>query len=401
MHLAGHFLSLECMNILQIASILPVPGILPENDVIALLSKHISQNSSIQIQLLHPHLYSNAMLGMVSPKWRTYYQIKKHGTFSIYEQPVQPIPYLGIRKLPWLHAWLCHSILLLNKSLLQSIIHQFKPQMCHAHYLLPDGLLAYKLKQKYNIPYGITMRMEQDMRNSTIAQKVWKPVLQNASFITTVSYPIFKEYSPLYPIHYIPHGIDPHNFYKQQPQQINTPLRLLTVTRLIPLKHIHTVLYALAKLTHHVPFHYTIVGKGPQKEELIQLSEHLQLQPYIQWVDGIPPSEMYEYMTNFDVFVLPSYPETFGRVFLEAMSVGLPIILGAGSGIDGWVKHNQTGFITPCNNPDQLAQIILEMYNNPKLVHTIAQNAQQMAKECFWQKIAQKYISLYAQAVTQ
>ena len=60
----------------------------------------------------------------------------------------------------------------------------------------------------------------------------------------------------------------------------------------------------------------------------------------------LPHDEVLAKMRESDVFVLPSVGETFGMVYLEAMSSGCITVCTKGDGIDGIIKNGENGFLT-------------------------------------------------------
>jgi glycosyltransferase involved in cell wall biosynthesis len=84
-----------------------------------------------------------------------------------------------------------------------------------------------------------------------------------------------------------------------------------------------------------------------------------------------------EAYTGSDMFVLPSYSESFGMVVIEAMACGLPVIISDKVGIHKEIKENNAGLIITCN-ADSLYRGIKTLLDNPQLAETLAANARSM-----------------------
>lgn len=397
-------------KILGIASVLPVPGLCNENDVVAVYFSTLQKQFSAEIRLLRPQIDSNTLLARLSPKWKNYRQILRQGDYCLKGLPVSNLPWWGIRKFPALLALLSYTLPLGNRKKIEELVQYWKPDLVHAQYLLPDGLLALWLKKKFGIPYVLTIRAEQPVRRSLLASLVWKKVLRQADAVTTVSAPVVQELSGIRSLQFIPHGIDPHEHSCEYPKSAQEPLKLITVAQLIPRKHLDKVMQALGRLKGKFPFQWTIVGRAPKSQAIDQTQNHNQttyvqklrdltkkyeLDSSITWIDQIPHEEVYAEMSKHHVFVMPSYPETFGRVYVEAMSCGLPVIAGKGGGMDGFLTHGETGYLANPENITELAEILQNLQTHPQLVQKIGRASQTLARDLFWDKIAKRYWEIY------
>ena len=85
--------------------------------------------------------------------------------------------------------------------------------------------------------------------------------------------------------------------------------------------------------------------------------------------------DVYKYYELFDCFALSSSSEGLSIALLEALSFGLPIITTSNTKEHDVIKNNINGFIvTPSNNINNLAESILKLYLNPKLLSKIKIN---------------------------
>src|SRR5690606_32504327 len=92
-------------------------------------------------------------------------------------------------------------------------------------------------------------------------------------------------------------------------------------------------------------FIFDIYGDGPEKEALEALVSKLGLSDRIFFKGYIANQILPEILIQYDIFMMPSYPETLGRVYFEAMACGLPVIGSVGTGIDGLIEDGVQGFL--------------------------------------------------------
>lgn len=171
---------------------------------------------------------------------------------------------------------------------------------------------------------------------------------------------------------------------------------IITAGRLVTIKGIKYLIEAIPKvLKDGNNIKLLIIGDGPEKQRLINLSIELRLQNKIQFLGGMPQEEVFSYMIASDVFVGPSLVEGLGNVFIEAMACGLPII-GTKVGIPDIIEDNINGFLIPPGNSEAIAESILKILNDEALAVRLSQNGMAIVKEKFdWNKICEQIHSQY------
>ena len=89
---------------------------------------------------------------------------------------------------------------------------------------------------------------------------------------------------------------------------------------------------------------------------------------------------------------MPSHTETFGLVYLEAMTQGLPVIYTRGQGFDGQFKEGTIGFAVSDKSPEEIAEKVIAIMNN---YEEISRNASALSSKYSWGEVADRFVDVY------
>lgn len=121
--------------------------------------------------------------------------------------------------------------------------------------------------------------------------------------------------------------------YFQRPKQSygSSPskFKLAAVGRLVDVKNHRTVIRALALLPAEVELH--IFGSGPLRDELLELARSSDVSNRVH-LRGYLPGSLRDELANMDAFVMPSHAEGCSLALIEAMAIGLPVLVSRVSG---------------------------------------------------------------------
>lgn len=151
----------------------------------------------------------------------------------------------------------------------------------------------------------------------------------------------------------------------------------LFVGRVIESKNIQDIIYAISFLPDNVKgnINFEIVGDGEYKNNLKSLVADLNLSDIVFFTPKVPHSVVFEKMNKCDVFVMVS-KETFGMVYVEALSQGCVVIAAKGEGIDGIIKNKVNGFLVSLGNRNELSDLIIFLFNSEEIViQKVTENA--------------------------
>lgn len=147
---------------------------------------------------------------------------------------------------------------------------------------------------------------------------------------------------------------------------------IVSVGRLSPEKHFDNAIRAAKALKDRgIPFCWYLVGDGPLRPELERLAQELEVTDCFRF-EGNQPNP-YPYFRHADLFVHPSYVESFGIVVLEAMTLGVPCVVTRSLGPAEFIAHEKNGLLTE-QSPDSLTEAVLRILENRDLYHAIKKN---------------------------
>jgi glycosyltransferase involved in cell wall biosynthesis len=167
------------------------------------------------------------------------------------------------------------------------------------------------------------------------------------------------------------------------------------IGRLTPEKNLKTLITAFKKFSSIVnsPCKLIIVGDGELMSELKQLTSMLGVRQNVEFTGF--KREVREYLSTFDVFVLPSKIEGTPISLLEAMAAGKAIICSNIPSINQIVDDGQNAFLFDADDADQLTSILLKLFNEPHLRKELGCNAQSKSKQYSGDIIFSKLLELY------
>jgi len=203
-------------------------------------------------------------------------------------------------------------------------------------------------------------------------------------------------------------GINIEQFsFKLRP--LRSPIKFLTVGRLVEKKGISYAIEAFAKIVHQYPdfsFEYFIAGDGPLKSSLEEKIKKLGLENKVYLLGWVSNDEVQKLMDQAHIFLLPSITASSGDqegipvVLMEAMASGLPVISTYHSGIPELVIDKETGFLVPEKDISALAEKILDLVKNPDSLTQIVKNARRyVEKEYNIKRQVKKLADIYENLV--
>ena len=386
------------VKVLVVTGILPVTAIeykKTENDILLVTEDEIkSRHKDVSFKYIFTFPNANKILSKVSSKWNSYYQLKQEKEFELKGRKLFVFPVFLLPKKVYFRNVLIRLSLFLYRKRIDKIVNNYQPTVLHAHNVDTSAYIVRLLSKKYSIPYIVTLRGLNRVKDEKV-----KKNLEGARDLIAISSRQIVECEMLVnkKVNFIPHGVGQHFFKNKENKKINQPIRLVTVSRLLKLKNIDLVIKSLSSFEHD--FIFDIYGDGTEKYNLSQLIKQHNLGDKVTIKGFINNQDLPSVLLKYDLFIMPSYPETLGRVYFEAMACGLPVIASKNTGIDGLIVDEREGFLLNSLNENEFTEVfhnILDGFISLKIPYKkMSDNAKIYAEQYTWDKIVPKYLKLY------
>ncbi|MFN8607484.1 MAG: glycosyltransferase family 4 protein [Vulcanimicrobiota bacterium] len=164
---------------------------------------------------------------------------------------------------------------------------------------------------------------------------------------------------------------------------------------LLPSKKVSDVLTACApSLRANPELRLLLAGEGPEADNLRILASQLEVSDQV-WMPGHVEDPL-PYLAGLRVLVQSSPRETFSLVAMEAMSLEVPVVGYAGSGLSEVVEDGQTGRLVTEGGPESLAVAVADYLHNEELQRQHGQaGRQRVARHFSWEAILPQWQKLY------
>jgi glycosyltransferase involved in cell wall biosynthesis len=172
-------------------------------------------------------------------------------------------------------------------------------------------------------------------------------------------------------------------------------LAALYVGRLDPQKGVDVLLHAVARAHRVLPhLHLSLAGIGPDQDALVNLARQLGVDSrthFLGWRNDVPAL-----LGAADLFVMPSRWEGMPNALLEAMAAGLPVIATRAQGSTELVRDGETGKLIAIDQPDELADAMVSLGNDPALRRRYGRTGREFAhREFSLERMIGRYLALY------
>ncbi|MCP4356677.1 MAG: glycosyltransferase family 4 protein [Chloroflexi bacterium] len=184
-----------------------------------------------------------------------------------------------------------------------------------------------------------------------------------------------------------------------KPPEINPPI-VLFVGRVEIEKGLPYLLQAMTQV--QTPFRLLIAGDGTRRPEYEALAQQYQLGERVQFLGWLDEHKLGEAYTKASLLVMPGiWPEPFGKVGIEALSRGRPVVAFNGGGISDWLQDGWNGFLVPPKDTESLARRIETLLDDPDLATQLGVNGRQFVQKTYTtEQHLEKFLSICQQVLS-
>ncbi len=144
---------------------------------------------------------------------------------------------------------------------------------------------------------------------------------------------------------------------------------------------------------------FVFLGDGELSDKLKNMTSMLGIEENVKFLGWRP--DMAEVMSTFDLFVLPSLNEGMGRVLVEAMVLGKPIVASNVGGIPDLVFNGENGYLFPVGNVETLVARINELLDDPMKREEMGNRGRSYATGYGSEEMVKKIDLLYRQLLQE
>lgn len=180
---------------------------------------------------------------------------------------------------------------------------------------------------------------------------------------------------------------------KSRRSEPGAKLELIFVGGLVRRKACYIGIRAAAPILRSDLAHFTIIGDGPERNNLEELVRSLGIEKNVSFRGWLSHGEVLKQLQSSDVVVLPAIREGGGGVVFEALANGaVPVILDWGG--PGDIVHPEVGYKVPPSNEDdvvsQMGKILSDLAGDRELLEKLRKQGMIYARECLtWEAKAQ------------
>lgn len=281
----------------------------------------------------------------------------------------------------------------------------------HAHSLFSNGYVAMKLKEKYNIPYIVAVRntdLNIFFKKMLHLRKLGIKILKNADQIIFLSESYKKQCFEKYvpgkyldvfekKVSVIPNGLDnfwlKNKYYKDKID--DKSINLLFIGAINKNKNITASIEVMKLLKEEgKSVKLTVVGEIQDKKIFNLIEKNSD----VTYVSPKKKEKLIEIYRAHDIFVMPSIYESFGLVYAEAMSQGLPVIYSQGQGFDCQFPNGEVGYSVNSLDYEDIKNGILKSVKFSKDdILRITNNSENFN----WKNISDRYTKIYKNIIVR
>ncbi len=286
------------------------------------------------------------------------------------------------------------------------IIRQWKPDWIHTHFAVPAGAAAWGLSLFTGVPYVLTAHLgdvpggvpEKTGRWFRWIYPFTPPIWRRAVQVVAVSAytrQLALQHYPV-PIEVIYNGVD---LEALDPGEIRVqdPPRLVFAGRLMPQKNPLLLVQALAEVKH-LPWECVLIGDGVLRPDVEKEIQRCGLEERFTLTGWIQPAEVIGWYRRSDLLFMPSLSEGLPVAGVQAMAMGLALVLSRVGGCVDLVEPGENGYLVESGDRAGFVVALQALLSDPQKLYSARLASRRLAKKFDLNTVVESYERVFAQA---
>jgi L-malate glycosyltransferase len=307
--------------------------------------------------------------------------------------PMFPTPLKRLRRVPYLRTVINECFYLPSLWRLRSadVVHVFSASYWSFILAPLPAIVAAKTFGKRVILNYHSGEAEDHLQRWGALVHPWLKLVDEIVVPSEYLRQVFAVYG--YAAHVIRNVVDTSRFRFRERRPIRP--QLVSTRNLEPIYRVDNTLKAFAILKSRYPdATLTLAGYGSEEQRLRRLAA-----PFggdVGFLGRVEPPAMPAVYDDADIFVNSSVVDNQPLSVLESFAAGLPVVSTATGEIANMVRHGETGLIVPPENPEAMADALIQLLNDPEHALTMAQRARAEVEKYTWSEVGSQWIASYA-----
>jgi glycosyltransferase involved in cell wall biosynthesis len=195
-----------------------------------------------------------------------------------------------------------------------------------------------------------------------------------------------------------PFGVDLELFRKHSVARIDSDTVTLGFVKKLEENYGPHVLLEAFKIAeeNHKRIRLIFVGNGSMEDELKKRTKELGLETKVEFLGYVDNDLVPRYLNQMDIFVMPSFRETFGVAALEAQAAQIPVVASDIDGIRECVLNGATGYLVSAGDREQFARRIIKLIEDPSTRERMGVEGRKFVSEHYeWQRCVDRVEHIY------
>ncbi|MGO0575717.1 glycosyltransferase family 4 protein [Ornithinimicrobium panacihumi] len=279
----------------------------------------------------------------------------------------------------------------------------FRPEILHVHCFAPSGIYASVLSRVLRTPLIVSSHGETFMdaggafQRSALLRKGLRAACVQAAVVTGCSALVVEDLQNEFGVGemvVVPNGVEIVEPEEPCSDGRREPPTVVAVGRLVEVKGFDLLIRAFAQVGVKDSL-LVLVGDGPQRESLEELTAELGLGGRVHFLGKQSPEQIQRIMAQGTVVVMPSRREAFGIVALEAWASGTPLIATCLGGPRDFVTNEADGLLVDPEDSPALAAAIERVFHDADFAARLAEAGRASVKQFTWERVVADYERIY------